>query len=179
MQEYSYTFLPKKLVTKKNRQNTTKKRNEKMKNEKATIQEDHNELVLVQVPRWPRSPDKAVLPQTGRVLRTLCCSHPGVAACAACAPNEAVKATLAHTKVLSIYLYKRGLSVCLFVCLFGFEAQTTGWISSKKNCLFGIRNWSPNYWMDLSQIWHGPHNGPCRHTWASNGFFGGARGGIQ
>ncbi len=30
-----------------------------------------------------------------------------------------------------IYIYKREVSVCLFVCLFGFGAQTTGWISTK------------------------------------------------
>ncbi len=30
-----------------------------------------------------------------------------------------------------IYIYKREVSVCLFVCLFGFGGQTTGWISTK------------------------------------------------
>ncbi len=39
-----------------------------------------------------------------------------------------------------IYIYKREVSVCLFVCLFG---------------------WRPNYWMDLNQIWHGPPTGNC------------------
>ncbi len=33
------------------------------------------------------------------------------------------------------------MSVCLFVCLFV-------WI------------WSPSYWMDSNQIWHGPPPGP-------------------
>ncbi len=30
-----------------------------------------------------------------------------------------------------IYIYKREVSVCLSVCLFGFGAQTTGWIPTK------------------------------------------------
>ncbi len=38
---------------------------------------------------------------------------------------------LTNPMLRSIYIYKRGLSVCLFVCLFGFGAQTTGWISAK------------------------------------------------
>ncbi len=46
-----------------------------------------------------------------------------------------------------IYIpYKRGLSVCLFV-----------------------RIWSPNYWMDLNQIWHGPPPGICGYP--RNTFF--------
>ncbi len=45
-------------------------------------------------------------------------------------------------KKINIYIYKRGLSLCLFICLFV-------WI------------WSLNYWMDSNQIWHGPPPGPC------------------
>ncbi len=37
-----------------------------------------------------------------------------------------------HVRIkTSICIYKRGLTVCLFACLFGFWAQTTGWIPTK------------------------------------------------
>ncbi len=53
-----------------------------------------------------------------------------------------------------IYIYKREVSVCLFVCLFGFGAQTTGWILTKFGMdlpLDPVGNLEILFWVDPPQ----------------------------
>ncbi len=53
--------------------------------------------------------------------------------------------------IIRIYIYKREVSVCLFVCLFGFEAQTTGRIPTKFGMghpLVYVGNLENLFWVD-------------------------------
>ncbi len=54
----------------------------------------------------------------------------------------------------AIFICKRGLSVCLSVCLFGYRAQTTGGISTKfcmGHSLVYVGNLKILLWVDLSK----------------------------